>query len=169
MIHCCVWGVGGRYYSSTWQCPFCLTHYTFHLESESWDVRYESVPDVEQDAWLFFVLEDVIKHYTQAAAMSHEHIVKYAYFSSSSLISTLWNTAACTLHIYGISFAFEADSRWIFSSSLPLPIWYLSLFIQQSLSTFDWSEARSSPLSSCLPLSLFISHSSLRLPTPLRP
>lgn len=76
---------GGRYSNGAWdphQCPFCHTRYTFHLKSESWDARCASVPDVEQDAWLFLV--DMIKHYT---------------YSCYVPAKTLWN-----LHIFHTDF-----------------------------------------------------------------
>lgn len=93
---------GGRYWNGAWDlqpCPFCLTCCTFHLKSEGWD--FKSVPDVKQDAWLFFfILEDVMKHYTLPAAVTPSKTLRnvHSFFSPPNLCTT-WKNTACLLHV----------------------------------------------------------------------
>lgn len=115
MMHCCVWGLREADIITAHRiCSNALSvsHITLLIWSqkvEMWDMRACQMWNRMLD--FFFVLEDVIKHYTLAAAMSQQHVVKY-FSSYSSLISRSWISAACLL---------------CFPSLLSLPIWYFSL------------------------------------------
>lgn len=148
----CIVVFGGRYCNGAWdplQCPFCLTRYAFHLKSESWDVACDSVPDVEQDAWLFFILVDVIKHHTLPAALSQQDIVKSTYFLPDSLLlfqsyeTVLLACFACRVLVGQLSFAFEIDSSCSFSSVfvfsiITLPPYLIFFLFGKKLSFHVW-------------------------------
>lgn len=144
---------GGRYWNGTWDlqpCPFCLTCCTFHLKSESWD--FESVPDVRQDAWLFsffFILEDVMKHYTLPAAVTpsktlwnvHSFFAPTCVQHEKALLASFTDSfsraaSICFIERFNLDFFVS-----LLAFTIP-PYLIFSLFIQLSVSMFDWAETR---------------------------
>lgn len=137
----CLGGAGGRYYHGTYEIrsnALSVSHMALFIWSqkvEMWDTRVCQMWNRMHDFVL--LLEDVIKHYTLAAAMSQQHIVKCAFFYSF-VISRLWKSTAYLLHIYRISFAFGADFLPLVFSIITIPPYLIFFPLQPTISFHVW-------------------------------
>lgn len=139
----------------------------FHLKSESWDVRYVSVPDVEQDAWLFFVSEDRNKTlHSGSCYVPARHCEIYIFFSLCSVYSfkaseKVLNASLINISIGSLSLTFETvhNCSFFFLLCFQKNHYYPFLFdlprfsannLFPCLSGLKWGRVRSLPASQSL-------------------